>query len=127
MCLNSGARVLRKKVGSLQPSYLADLVILDAARLFVTQKENLVNQIVYADLGSSVQNVLVGGRIVVKDKEILMVSEAELYAEAKESARKIYADIRSLHKRLAPTLDLLIKMSMTVADQELPFTRLGCI
>jgi cytosine/adenosine deaminase-related metal-dependent hydrolase len=127
MCLTNGARVLRKKVGSLQPGYLADLVILDAARLFVTQKENLVNQIVYADLGSSVQTVLVDGRIVVKDKEILLVSEEELYVEAKESAQRIYTDIPSLNKRLASTLNLLIKMSMAVADQQLPFNRLACL
>ncbi len=127
MCLTNGARVLRKKVGSLQPGYLADLVILDAERLFVTPKESLVNQIVYSDLGSSVQTVLVNGRVVVKDRKILMVNEEELYVEAKESARKIYADIPSLNKQLAPTLDFLIKMSAAVAGQPLPFDRLACL
>ncbi len=127
MCLTNGAKVMRKKVGSLQPGYLADLVILGTGRLFITPKENFINQLVYTDLGSSVETVLVGGRIVIEDKKAQMVNEDELYAEAKECAQKLYSDIASLDKRLAPTLDFLNQEWIATADYDLPFTRLARI
>jgi guanine deaminase len=127
MCLSSGAKVLGKKIGSLHSGCLADLAILRTDRLFVTAKENLINQLVYADLGQSVETVLVGGRVVVEDKKVKTVDEAELYAEAKEGARKVYRDLPDLNRRLAPFLDLLQQMYRKVDDHPLPFTRLADI
>jgi guanine deaminase len=125
MCLTGGARVLRKKVGSLQAGYLADLVILGTEHLFMMPKENIINQLVFSELGSSVETVIVGGHIVVDDKEVKTVNEKELYAEARESILKMCADISSLSKRFAPALNLLERMGMAVADYELPFSRLA--
>ena len=126
MCLTGGAKVLRKKIGAFKPGYLADMVIIGTNKLFIETKENLINQLVYTDLGcSTVETVLVGGEIVVEGSKIKGVNEDELYAEAKERAKKLQIDIPALHKRLAPTLDLLFKMSRAVSDYELPFTRLA--
>jgi cytosine/adenosine deaminase-related metal-dependent hydrolase len=125
MCLTGGAKVLRQKVGSLQPGYLADLVILGTENLFIIPKEKFINQLVFSELGSSVETVLVGGRVVVEDKEVKTVDEKELRAEARDSIQKMYADISSVKKRFAPALDLLERMGTAVAEYELPFSRLA--
>ena len=125
MCLSGGAKVLRKKIGSLQPGYLADLVILGTERLFMMPKANFINQLVFSDVGDSVETVLVGGRIVVENKEVKTVNESELYEEAEESIQKMYTDITSLNKQIAPALDLLDRLNKSVADHELPFSRLA--
>ncbi len=123
MCLTGGAKVLRKKIGSLQPGYLADLVILGTETLFIMPKENFINQLVFSESGSSVETVLVGGRIVVEDKKVKTVNEKELYTEAREIIQKMYMDIPSVKKRFAPAEDLLKRLDTVVADYELPFTR----
>ena len=125
MCLHGGAKVMRKKIGSLQPGYLADLVILRMDKLFVIPKEYFINQLVFGELGSSVETVLVGGHVVIEDKDVKTVNEKELYAEARESIQKLYKDIPSLNKRFAPVLDLLDRMDKAVADYKLPFNRLA--
>ena len=125
MCLHGGAKVMRKKIGSLQPGYLADLVILGTDKLFIIPKEYFINQLVFGELGSSVETVLVGGHVVIEDKEVKTVNEKELYAEARESMQKLYTDIPSLNKRFAPALDLLDRMDKAVADYKLPFSRLA--
>ena len=127
MCLHGGAKVMRKKIGSLQPGCLADLVILGTDKLFIIPKEYFINQLVFGELGSSVETVLVGGHVVIEDKEVKTVNEKELYAEARESMQKLYTDIPSLNKRFAPALDLLDRMDKAVADYKLPFSRLACL
>jgi 5-methylthioadenosine/S-adenosylhomocysteine deaminase len=124
MCLTGGAKVLRKKTGSLQPGYLADLVILGTETLFVIPKEYFINQLVFSELGSSVETVIVGGRVIIQDKEIKTVNERELHAEANESIQKMYASIDALHKSFTPALELLDRMGIAVAQYKYPFSRL---
>ena len=128
MCVTNGAKVLRKNIGAIKPGYLADIVIIGGEKLFVNSKENLINQLVYTNLGfSSVETVLVGGNIVVEEGKVKMVNEDELFAEAKECAQKIYSDIPALNNRLAPALDFLSKMGKVVSRQKLHFTRFADI
>ncbi len=124
MCLNGGAKVIRKKVGLLQPGYLADLIILGTDNLFMIPKENFINQLVYSGLGNSVETVIVGGQVVVENKKVKTVNEKDLYAEGKESIRKIYRDVPSLQKGFAPMGDLLERVHRAVMDYKLPFSRL---
>jgi 5-methylthioadenosine/S-adenosylhomocysteine deaminase len=127
MCLKGGAKVLRKKVGSLQSGNLADLVILGTDRLFVIPKKYFINQLVFGEAGSSVETVLVGGQIVVEDRVVKSVNEKELYTEAKESIQKLYKDIPAINKRFTPALDLIDRMDLAVADYKIPFSRLACM
>ena len=117
--------MLRKKVGSLKPGYLADLLVLGTDKLFVIPKDFFINQLVFGEPGSSVETVLVGGRVVIQDKEVKTINEKELYAEARESIKKLYTDVPSLSERFAPALDLLERMDKAVADYKLPFSRLA--
>lgn len=123
MCLTGGAKVLRKKTGSLQPGSLADLLILGTERLFFMPKSNFINQLVYCDLGSSIETVVVGGRIVVEDTQVKTVNEHELYEEARESVQRLYADMASLNSDSAPVVEFLQKLTLAARDYEFPFSR----
>jgi 5-methylthioadenosine/S-adenosylhomocysteine deaminase len=120
MGLENGARVLRKSVGALSEGYLADIAIVGSGRFFVTSKDSLINQLIYADLGTSIETVLVGGEVVIHDKRVVTLDEEGLYAEAKESAFRLFAGVESLKERLAPGLNLLSRMCEIARGQQLP-------
>jgi 5-methylthioadenosine/S-adenosylhomocysteine deaminase len=123
MCLNGGAKVLQKKVGSLKAGYHADLVILNTDRLFITPKEYFINQLIYSDLGSSVETVLVGGNVVLEDKKLRNVDEVELYSEARDVVTKIYKELPRVNEQFALASDILEKLNHLVVNHELPFCR----
>lgn len=123
MCWSGGAKVLRQKVGALREGYLADLVILSADTLFLMPKENFVAQLVFSELGSSVQTVIVDGRIVVEDGKVQTVDEVALHAEAQEIVDRTYADLESRRSALAPHEQLFRRMMQAVREHPLPITR----
>ncbi len=126
MGLQNGAIIMRKPVGTLQPGALADIVILGTGRLFLTSKEALINQLIYSDMGASIETVLVGGRIVVEGKRVIHLDEQALYSEAKETAEKIFSGLESMKELLSPTLRQLNRMCDMAKDQLLPIKSIVC-
>lgn len=59
------------QVGRIEPGYLADLVVLDARAAAFLPPNNLVQQLVMRAGPDTVRHVLVGGRLVVRDSELL--------------------------------------------------------
>ncbi len=80
-----GARVLglHDEIGSLEPGKRADVVLVDTRRAGLTPLYNVYSHLVYATRGSDVATVLVNGRVVVRDREVLTVSEAEVLERAR--------------------------------------------
>jgi 5-methylthioadenosine/S-adenosylhomocysteine deaminase len=50
---------------------------------------NVVPNLVYSGDGSLVDNVIIDGRIIMKDKEILTINAQEVLEQVKESAAKL--------------------------------------
>ncbi len=123
LCLQGGARAVGRPVGSLRPGHLADLVILNRRTLFDAPKEQLLNQIVYGELGHSVETVLVGGQIVIERGRGVLVDEAALYAEANELARNLYADLSRRRAFAGQTEPLLRRLHAAVLTAPLSFER----
>ena len=80
-----GARVLglHDEIGSLEPGKRADVVLVDTRRAGLTPLYNVYSHLVYATRGSDVATVLVNGRVVVSDREVLTVREAEVLERAR--------------------------------------------
>jgi len=81
-------------VGRIAPGCKADLVILDLKQSYYHPRNDLVRQLVYCEVGSSVRTVLVDGRVVVEDGRVTTVDEAALLAEADEVGRRIAAEMQ---------------------------------
>ncbi len=86
-----GARALglADRVGSIEKGKLADLVLLDASSPEATPLHDVYSQLVYALKGASVRTVLVAGRVVVRDRRVTTVDEAEVLARARAIAARI--------------------------------------
>jgi 5-methylthioadenosine/S-adenosylhomocysteine deaminase len=65
--------VLDDIIGSLEVGKKADVIVIDARRPHLVPVYNPVSHIVYASQGSDVRDVLVNGRLLVKDRKILTV------------------------------------------------------
>ncbi|TDA29811.1 MAG: N-ethylammeline chlorohydrolase [Archaeoglobi archaeon] len=83
MATENGYRAYEIDGGAIEVGKLADLVIME-----ITTAQyplyNPVNAIVFSSLGSEVRDVIVDGRIVVEDRNLVYVDEDELLEEFKK-------------------------------------------
>lgn len=105
-----GARAigLDNRIGSLEPGKQADLIIVDVDTpnllpIIDAPVRTLVPNLIYAGTGKEVQTMVVAGRIVMRDREILTLSETEVRREAQQQAtlvgQRVAAD--PLHRELS--------------------------
>jgi 5-methylthioadenosine/S-adenosylhomocysteine deaminase len=80
-----GARALGldDEIGSIEPGKKADLVALDLCTSAFVPVNDLTNQLVYAENGSSVRLVMVDGEVVVEDGACTKIDEQAVLREAR--------------------------------------------
>jgi len=76
-------------VGSLEVGKRADVILLDLSRPHLVPLYNVYSQIAYAARASDVQTVIIDGRVVMRDRELLTLDETEVMARVREIARRI--------------------------------------
>ncbi|NJD60911.1 MAG: amidohydrolase family protein [Anaerolineae bacterium] len=108
--MGADALQLGKITGSLEPGKRADLILVDISRAhntprFKREPEAIYAQLVYATHPSDVTDVMVNGRWLMRDQQLLTINEPELLAKAEIYARKIDA---FLHEREHSVLSKLI-------------------
>jgi 5-methylthioadenosine/S-adenosylhomocysteine deaminase len=91
-----GARALgmEKEIGSLEPGKRADMITVRIDRPHAQPLYDAVSQMVYALKGSDVRDVMVNGKIVVRDAKILTLNEQQVLAKAAEYRAKISASLK---------------------------------
>jgi 5-methylthioadenosine/S-adenosylhomocysteine deaminase len=110
MATIEGARAigLGDEIGSLEAGKQADLILVDLTALNLTPVleapvRNIVPNLVYAASGHEVKTVLVAGRVLVRDGQVLTADEATVRAraqvEAEVLARRVADD--PVHRGLA--------------------------
>ena len=77
------------QLGSLQPGYLADLVMLNIHGLHAVPNYSVIDNIVYACTGRDVELVMVNGQVVVEDGKLRTADEEELITLAEEKGRAL--------------------------------------
>jgi 5-methylthioadenosine/S-adenosylhomocysteine deaminase len=79
------------RVGSLEPGKLADVVVHDARALAWTPRGDVGLQLVWGVHGRTVRDVLVDGRVVVRDRRCTQIDEERLREEATARQRDLLA------------------------------------
>ena len=107
--LGAQALFIGELTGSLEAGKRADLIIVDLSPLhntphFRRERENPYAQLVYAAKACDVTDVMVNGRWLMRDRQLLTVNEAELRHAAQEFAHRIDAFLiereRSVYSKL---------------------------
>ena len=112
-----GARAvgLDDQIGSIEPGKKADLVALDLCTSAFVPVNDVCNQLVYAENGSSVRTVMVDGEIVVEAGRCTKIDETEVLREARkllgvylkqhalveDDARELEPYLRAVYERCA--------------------------
>jgi len=95
------------RLGRLAPGYLADIVFLDLEHPNWLPVNDPTNQMVHTEDGSAVRDVMIGGRLVVKNRRVITVDMAALRRDAEAARRRlteVNAPTRALCERLAPVV-----------------------
>jgi 5-methylthioadenosine/S-adenosylhomocysteine deaminase len=97
MATINGARALHleKEIGSLEAGKKADLILIGIGAPHAVPMYNLYSHIVYALKASDVETVIIGGRIVMRDRRLLTLKEAEILAKAREYAEKVKRSLKN--------------------------------
>ena len=82
---------LEGQVGALSPGLKADVVVLDLDQPHLTPLYDPYSHLVYAAGGGDVQTVVVHGRVVVQDRQVLSFDLEETLAKTRELARELGA------------------------------------
>jgi 5-methylthioadenosine/S-adenosylhomocysteine deaminase len=91
MATRNGAEILSlgDKIGSLRPGKRADIVIADLAQPHLTPIYDIYSHITYCMRPSDIETVIVNGKVVVEDRRLTTMDEAEIIAKAKMWQEKI--------------------------------------
>lgn len=97
MATINGARALglEMELGSIEKGKRADLILINTDRLHTTPHPEPISTIVYAAEASDVETVIIDGRVVMRERELLSLNEREVLNAARESAELISQSIRS--------------------------------
>jgi 5-methylthioadenosine/S-adenosylhomocysteine deaminase len=93
MATRDGARALglEDEIGSLEVGKLADITVVELERLHTTPRPEVVSTIVYAAEACDVRDVLIDGRVVLREGELTTLSESEVVAEARQQYEALAA------------------------------------
>ena len=81
-----GARALHmeKEIGSLENGKKADLILISLDEPNAVPMYNIYAQLAYALKASDVETVVIGGRLVMRDRKLLTVDEEQAMARARQ-------------------------------------------
>jgi 5-methylthioadenosine/S-adenosylhomocysteine deaminase len=91
-----GARALglEKEIGSLESGKRADLISIRLDRPNAVPLYNVYSQLVYALKASDVQDVMVNGKLLVKDAQPLTLNAAQIESKAREYRDQVQKSLR---------------------------------
>ncbi len=118
--LGSRALYIGDITGTLEPGKRADLILVDLSPVhnaprFQRDDLSVYAQLVYASKATDVTDVMVNGRWLLRDKELLTLNEPELLQEAAEYAHRI--DIFLMHREKS-LLSKLLALGEETEEEE---------
>jgi 5-methylthioadenosine/S-adenosylhomocysteine deaminase len=91
MATIDGARTLGldAEIGSLEPGKRADVAIVRIDRLHMTPRAEVISTLVYAAEATDVDTVMVDGRLVMRERKLLTLDEADVVTRANAEAKEL--------------------------------------
>jgi len=91
MATIDGARALHKEkeIGSIEVGKKADLVVIRLDEPNAVPMYEIYAQIAYALKGSGVETVVIGGKVVMRDRKLLTVDEPKVLEKAREYGKSV--------------------------------------
>jgi 5-methylthioadenosine/S-adenosylhomocysteine deaminase len=96
MATIEGAKALHmeKEIGSLEAGKKADIILISLNEPNAVPMYDIYAQLAYALKGGDVETVVIGGRVVMRDRKLLTLNEPEILAKAREYGKKVEASLK---------------------------------
>ncbi len=121
MATMGGARsgMMEREVGSLEAGKRADVILLDRDHWGFVPLTNPIRQLAFSVTSEAVRSVIVGGKLIMRDREIKTIDEDALRSEIHEAADRYVRDfvpgMEVGARRLAPYFDEIYRRSNAAA------------
>jgi 5-methylthioadenosine/S-adenosylhomocysteine deaminase len=88
MATRGGARAIGmgSSLGSIQPGFLADIILINTEAPHLTPMHDPMATLVYSARGSDVHTVIINGEIVMQNRTVTTMDEKEILVKARERA-----------------------------------------
>lgn len=95
MATIDGARAIHmeKEIGSLEAGKKADLIIISLNEPNAVPMYDIYAQIAYSLKGSDVETVIIGGKVVMRDRHLITVDEPKVLEKAREYGKSVKASL----------------------------------
>ncbi len=95
MATIDGARAIHmeKEIGSLEPGKKADVIVISLNEPNAVPMYDIYSQIAYSLKGNDVQTVVIGGKVVMRDRHLLTIDEPRVLEKAREYGKSVKASL----------------------------------
>lgn len=125
MCWDGGSKVMGQRLGRIAAGYRADLVLLRPGDVRLAPKEQVANQLVYAELGRSVDTVMVEGEVIMAASRVVSVEAGALVADAQRLIDGIWSSLPERAARFSEVRPTLERLEREVRSLAIGFSRDG--
>lgn len=80
---------LGDQIGAIEPGYLADLILVDMSGPHVQPLHSITASLVYATRAGDVQTVIVDGKPIMRDRQLLTLNKAEIIKQVNQSMQRL--------------------------------------
>ena len=96
LATSGGAAALAqgRRIGSLKIGKQADLIVLDTCRPHLFPLYEPVSQLVYSAKGADVRDVIVAGKMLLRDRKLLTIDLEKLFGDLKDLCARIKKGIK---------------------------------
>ena len=77
------------RLGQLTPGYLADIILVDLSGAHHQPLHSFTASLVYNTRASDVQTVIVNGRVIMRDRQLLTLNKAEIIRQVNQSMARL--------------------------------------
>jgi 5-methylthioadenosine/S-adenosylhomocysteine deaminase len=84
---------MEKEIGSLEVGKKADLTLISLGEPNAVPMYDIYAQIAYSLKGSEVETVVIGGRLVMRERKLLTVDEPRVLEKAREYGKSVSASL----------------------------------
>ena len=126
MCWQGGASATGQDLGRLEVGAFGDVAVLAWGQLLVGPPEQVRQQLVYSELGTSVRWVIVDGDIVVRDGVVQTIDIDAVQSAAAEIVERIWSTLPARLERFEEVAGVLRHLEHAVSQLPLDFRRSCC-
>ena len=90
-CMGAKVIGMDDKIGSIEKGKLADIIIVDLNRPHLTPMYDPYSHLVYSARADDVEVVIINGKLVLRDRQLLTIDVEEVLEKARSVAKRVQA------------------------------------